>query len=718
MNIYRSFKRFLTLVDLFQAPIIIKFQKREKTSTYFGVFFSMTIIIFLSIYFSKSDIFLKQSPNIVNIEVANVKRPRIDYSHKLFAISVTDDSSIAFNDLSVFTIKVTNRYLKVAPSAKGFDYIKNLTKTLHACTPSDFQNNWFYSLGLNGAFCLDENYFETVGFWDEDQVTLLEINIEMCDNKTSIVPCKSTTEIQSLLNGKVFNVYYEGVNVDPTNYTSPMNSITYNDYFHMDFTLRKKANFYLKTINIQTDDGWLVSDFQNTGNILYDSKDIDLMITTSDNLLFQCNFYSSRTSQNLQRQYQKLLSALSDLGGIANIVMIFGFFITSIENSFTLKKKVMNSLYSFQDIEKYKEKVESRKNSKNDVNLIELQEKSFKLEEVPTTLKFAKSESAIKFPKKEKKATFLEEKETINFENLDNATKDNFHRENFRSETFIAKPEETLTFKKQENPLEILKNKGILSKTHIAEENKENDASKRGCISPSKVGTFSHIPDEDRGNYYDGNSPNVDNEENGKSFLHTPREIPSFTKLNIKPVNSKRKMTKGKTTKIEKKIKNLEQYEEFLRKSSSRLNMNFCEYGVLYLKQLAKINLSEKEQLFLKGVKIYDEELDIVHILRKIQEIEKMKMVLFNEEQRILFNMIDKPMIYLDEKKENSSEELGSGHLKISRITNSATTMDENKMKRFFERMTSMQRNDEMTIIDRRLMDLVEKKLTEFMQNF
>ena len=146
--------------------------------------------------------------------------------------------------------------------------------------------------------------------------------------------------------------------------------------------------------------------------------------------------------------------------------------------------------------------------------------------------------------------------------------------------------------------------------------------------------------------------------------------------------------------------------------------MNFCEYGVLYLKQLAKINLSEKEQLFLKGVKIYDEELDIVHILRKIQEIEKMKMVLFNEEQRILFNMIDKPMIYLDEKKENSSEELGSGHLKISRITNSATTMDENKMKRIFERMTSMQRNDEMTIIDRRLMDLVEKKLTEFMQNF
>ena len=133
---------------------------------------------------------------------------------------------------------------------------------------------------------------------------------------------------------------------------------------------------------------------------------------------------------------------------------------------------------------------------------------------------------------------------------------------------------------------------------------------------------------------------------------------------------------------------------------------------------MIKMRLSEKEQLFLKGIKVYNEELDIVHILRKIQEIEKMKLVLFNEDQRILFNMIEKPMIYLDENGQLLSQETGSGQLKMSRIINSATIMDENRMKKIFERLTSMHQSDEMTMIDKRLMDLVEKKLTEFMKNF
>lgn len=721
MRVFRNIKRSVATVDLFQAPIIIKFQGREKNSTYFGVIFSLAIIIFLSIYFSNADIFQKQSPKIVNLDVVNANRPLISYSNKLFAISLSDESSISYSDFSIFTFQVTNRYMKVDPAGSGFYFVKNVTRTLHECTPEELDNNWYYSLGLKGSYCLDDNFFETVGFWDEDQVVYLEINVQMCDNKTSKVTCKSTTDVQKFLDGKVFNIYYEGVNVNPTNYTSPMNAITYNDYYTMDYTLRKMVNIYLKKINIQTDDGWLVSDTHNLGNIIFDSKEIDLMSTTSSsseetkNLLFQCNFYSSRNSQNLQREYQKLLDALSDLGGIANMVMIFGFIITSIENSFTLKKKVMNSLYSFQDIDKYKEKVESRKNSKSEANF-EMQEKSFKLDEIPTSLKFTKSETTIRMPKKEKKAVFNDEKDMIIFENLD------VQKENITNE---------ISYKKQENPInEPVVLKSILSRARIADENKESfeqipkkeieketEISKKVNLSPN-IDTFNHVPDEDIRNYFEGTSPNIDMDEHAKSFMHTPRDLPSFTKLNIKPVSSRKTIIKAKNTKIEKKIKNLEQYEEFLRQSSSKLNMNFIEYLVLYFKQMIKVRLSEKEQLFLKGIKVYNEELDIVHILKKVQEIEKMKLVLFNEDQRILFNMIDKPMIYLDENGQFLSQETGSGQLKMSRITNSATIMDENRMKKIFERLTSMHQNDEMTMIDRRLMDLVEKKLTEFMKNF
>ena len=175
MGFYRCIRDNLSIVDLFQAPIIIKFEKREKTSTYFGVFFSIGIIIFLSIYFSNSDIFKKQSPKIVNIDVANVNRPKINYSNKLFAISVTDEMSVAYSDYSIFTVEVINRYLEVDPSGSGFTLEKNISKTLHVCTPSDFSNNWYHTLGLQGSFCLDQNYFETSGFWDENQLILFDL---------------------------------------------------------------------------------------------------------------------------------------------------------------------------------------------------------------------------------------------------------------------------------------------------------------------------------------------------------------------------------------------------------------------------------------------------------------------------------------------------------------------------------------------------------------
>ena len=57
---------------------------------------------------------------------------------------------------------------------------------------------------------------------------------------------------------------------------------------------------------------------------------------------------------------------------------------------------------------------------------------------------------------------------------------------------------------------------------------------KNPSMSPSMVGTFNHIPEEEIRNYYDANSPNspnIDKEENGKSFSHIP--MPSFSKINI-----------------------------------------------------------------------------------------------------------------------------------------------------------------------------------------
>ena len=354
-------------VDLFQSPVILKFEKREKNSTILGIILSIGIIIFLVDSFAQSDVFLKQLPTIVNMDVSNPHRPKISYSKKLFAISITDLNNVAVFDPSMFQIQIANIHLTGSQSGKGFDYSSVQIKTSHLCNFTDVEEKMFISLGLNGSFCLDENFFETEGYWDDDTLKYLEINVTMCDNSTFNNSCKTPQEIADYLTGMQFNVYYVGTNLDPSNYLSPTNSIIYNDFYFIDSTLRKNLNIFLKNLELITDDGFLESSLSSITDILFDTKELDIFyVQDVENTqpLFQCYFYSSRLKQNVQRFYQKILDALSNLGGTASIVMMIGAVLVMVENSFSLSKKIMNSLYAFQDDKLLEEKVASRKASR------------------------------------------------------------------------------------------------------------------------------------------------------------------------------------------------------------------------------------------------------------------------------------------------------------------------------------------------------------------
>ena len=357
----------ITMLDLFRSPVIIKFEKNEKNSTIIGLVLSIGIIIFLTISFAQSDVFQRQQPNIVNIDVTNANRPQIKYSDRLFAISVSDDNSVCYSNSTIFEIRVTNCYMKASASGKGFDFVKNVSKSVHLCRPSDFEEGLFYKLGLDGAFCLDENTFETEGYWDGDFLTYLRIDVAMCDNNTMNNSCKSPKEIADFLNGKTFNIYYVGTSLDPSNYLNPKSSIVYNDFYYIDATLRKNFAIFLKNLAVTTDDAYFFNNNNTITDILFDAKEIDMYYVKNienPQSFFICTFFSSRLSQNVQRTYSKILDAISNLGGTANIVMIFGFILISVESSLSLKKKVMNCLYSFQDTNKLKEIAVRRKSSR------------------------------------------------------------------------------------------------------------------------------------------------------------------------------------------------------------------------------------------------------------------------------------------------------------------------------------------------------------------
>ena len=136
--------------------------------------------------------------------------------------------------------------------------------------------------------------------------------------------------------------------------------------------------------------------------------------------------------------------------------------------------------------------------------------------------------------------------------------------------------------------------------------------------------------------------------------------------------------------------------------------MKISEYLKMKAKVIFKRKLSEKERLFLLSEKRFLKETDICYILEKIQEFEKFKLILLNQDQLQLFNLLAKPLIYLESQKEEFGRK--SSH-RISRSFEGITSARNDakkriaELKKYYQKMTS---EKHLSFIDRNLLQLIE----------
>ena len=119
--------------------------------------------------------------------------------------------------------------------------------------------------------------------------------------------------------------------------------------------------------------------------------------------------------------------------------------------------------------------------------------------------------------------------------------------------------------------------------------------------------------------------------------------------------------------------------------------------------------MTRKEKLFEKGETIFNKEFDIIEILKKIQEIEKLKIILFNSQQLTLFNHLEKPMIYLENDQNKVLN--WSPSRKMSEIMNATTRLEGDKRKKFLNYYNNLKDNQNLNEIERRLIELLDKDM-------
>ena len=204
-----------------------------------------------------------------------------------------------------------------------------------------------------------------------------------------------------------------------------------------------------------------------------------------------------------------------------------------------------------------------------------------------------------------------------------------------------------------------------------------------------------------------------------KRLCNHPKKIPkvisifpdktntSLTKISFDFENFT-KQFRGGSSRMKKKLnKNSFSYDECSgtghKKSSNSLKIGFFEYLLFWFRWILRWRKNSKDILIHKAEKLYEKEMDIMNMLAKLHEIEKIKLILFNDDQLVLFDSLAKPLAFLDHREINNSS------YQMATIMNNykLAKKNEKSFKVSYHRIKSAVKETE---INRRLLGLVHNK--------
>ena len=128
-------------------------------------------------------------------------------------------------------------------------------------------------------------------------------------------------------------------------------------------------------------------------------------------------------------------------------------------------------------------------------------------------------------------------------------------------------------------------------------------------------------------------------------------------------------------------------------KQSREFKVNICTYLLALIKPNKYLNATEKE--IKNCINLIDKEMDLIKILKKIKEIDKMKRILFDDKQLTLFNLLSKPRLDFYKK------------IEISRTVSKAE-VNSNKISKIYSELSQ---KSQKTKIDKKFLSMIEEDI-------
>jgi len=515
------------------------------------------------------------------------------------------------------------------------------------CTYDDvpFNQSFFDALDIKNMLCLKNKNFYLEGYIDEINMSWLTIIVSACNNLTSNGTCKSPEEIESFWKNKVFSASHFNVEIDAKNLGNPFRKYIEPYAYNLDPSLIKSNSMFLKTAEIETDGGWLFPNSNFQSNYMFDKVHLDFQLrTNSAEPLMRWMMFSSKDTVYCTRIYQKLPETLASMGGMLSLFTFICFLFTNIVTYVSSMRQTLNEFYKF-----------------------EIPKKNEKKKSIKTTEEL-KTPSEEKKRRTTKKITKSKIKETI---------------------TEIMNHNQIQLYSKQQDvqkmDLENGLNSGINLKTEKNEKTiKTNDSFKSNIAFKSdlKLDTIQAI---------NMKFCNIKNLKENSLFIENSSENEKV--VDIIPKSEPQK-------KLE--ISN----QKTLSDEKSRFNLSTITYVIYRFRKIFRCKKNDYEKLIDKAEKVYVKEMDIKNMMNRFHDIEKLKLILLDDEQIVLFNHLTKPLISFNSHQED--EDIKDYDIRRCIARSHKTKKTNNNFRDCLEKCRE---NQEMSAVNRRLIEFCDEKI-------
>lgn len=112
----------------------------------------------------------------------------------------------------------------------------------------------------------------------------------------------------------------------------------------------------------------------------------------------------------------------------------------------------------------------------------------------------------------------------------------------------------------------------------------------------------------------------------------------------------------------------------------------------------------------MEAFKIYKKEIDVVNIIQKLQNVDKLKIILLTDDQSKFFNLIEKPFIYLNKNEVFKRESQVSSNVRLTmKINNSKEGLNIVNFQNYYSKVKKEGEN--ANEVDKRLIKLIDLNL-------